>query len=45
VCKGLKGRNEAGEKLLENKRGGKIIGKQAKGDKGTKEKTTRNKGR
>jgi hypothetical protein len=43
--KDCKGRNEAGEKLLENKRGGKITGKQAGGDKGTKEIMTRNKGR
>ena len=42
--KDCKGRNEAGEKLLENKRGRKITGKQAKGDKGTKEIMTRNKG-
>jgi len=40
-----KGRNEAGEKLLENKSGGKITGKQAEGDKGTKEKMARKKGR
>ena len=43
--KDCKGRNEAGEKLLENKRGGKITGKQAERDKGTKEIMTRNKGR
>lgn len=40
-----KGRNEAGEKLSENKRGGNITGKQAEGDKVAKEIMTRNKGR
>lgn len=43
--KDCKGRNKAGEKLLENKMGWKITGKQVKGDKDTKEIMTRNKGK
>jgi hypothetical protein len=43
--KDCKGRNKVGEKLLENKSGGMITGKQAEGDKGTSEIMTTNKAR